>query len=207
MQKIMKLSWKIRALIIVAAAIIIAGGIFKYAQGSIELSFGDKETTCQKAVTKWENANPDQSNAKELFTGEPAKTHIKDSFFIHAKDFESDITKAVEGGANFSGHYTVAQWSCGDRCQRHAIVDLTTGKIVAFGIPSEAGVSTADQYSVLITNPKENLPTLADLNKAKPDALAYLLNLPREYYVLEERGATTTLKKICTENPFEGLAI
>lgn len=43
----------------------------------------------------------------------------------------SSIRAAVTRGANFAGHYTIADWGCGTGCAIYVIVDNRTGKIYA----------------------------------------------------------------------------
>ena len=192
--------------VILCAVILLAGGGYTYVNGYFSV-LTSKDTTCQKAVTRWEKANPQMTTARELFKGVPAPIDFKTTSFTKAKDFKTAIIEAVNDGPNLAGKYVVAQWSCGTSCQEHAVVDMESGTIIAYGIPSEAGISMSEKYAVLITNPRENLPSVKDFKKANPASQAYLLNIPREYYVLLENGTSTTFTRICTENPFEGVEI
>lgn len=205
MKYFMNLSLKAKTAIL-CVVILLAGGGYTYANGYFSALIS-KETTCQKAVTRWEKEHPEMTKPRELFSGVPAPVDFASSRFPKAKDFKTAIIASVNDGPDLAGKYAVAQWGCGTACQEHAVVDMESGNIIAYGIPSEAGVSMSDKYAVLIANPRENLPSAADFKKANAASQAYLLNLPREYYVLLENGTTTTFTKICTENPFEGFEI
>ena len=39
------------------------------------------------------------------------------------------IRDAAAGGANFSGHFTIASWGCGTGCLEFVIIDLRTGMV------------------------------------------------------------------------------
>jgi len=206
MQNFINLPRTAKIVLAALAALVLAEGLYiGYASGSL-FSFGNEdETTCQAVVTKWEKENPEIAGAKDVYTGEFAAVDYADKRFPKAKEYKTAINKAVEDGVDFAGHYAIAQWGCGTQCQEQAIVDVITGKIIAMGLPSEAGVGVHEQYSVLVTNPAQNLPKLADLEKATFDTFTMLMNIPREYYVLAKNGEQVYLKKICTENPYMGM--
>ncbi len=206
MKNFKKLSLKAKT-VVLCVLILLAGAAYFYANGKLAALTGGEDSTCQKAVTKWESENAYLTEAKTLFAGVAAPVNFASSRFPEAKGFKTEIIKAINDGPDLAGKYAVAQWACGTACQDHAVVNMETGDIVAFGFESEAGVSMSDHYNVLVTNPKQNLPSKADFNKANANSQAYLLNLPREYYILLENGTTTTFKKVCTENPFEGMGI
>ena len=45
------------------------------------------------------------------------------------RTFRSAITSAAAKGANFAGHYTIAEWGCGSGCMSIAVVDAVSGKV------------------------------------------------------------------------------
>ncbi len=209
MQNFTHLPLMAKVILVALLGIVLAEGIYiGYASGgflSSETASGD--TTCQAVVGKWEAENSTIASAKDVYTGTFAAVDYADKRFPKAKDYKEVIDAAVADGVDFAGHYAVAQWNCGTQCQEQAIIDVITGKIIAMGLPSEAGVGTHEQYSVLITNPAENLPKEADLKKANFEALTMLMNIPREYYVLAEGETSMYLKKLCTENPYSDISL
>ena len=206
MKNFTKLSLKAKT-VIICILILLAGAAYFYATGQLAALTASKDTTCQMAVTRWEKENPQMTTARTPFAGVAAPIDFAHTVSTSAKDHKAAIVAAVNDGPDLAGKYAVAQWSCGTACQEHAIVNMETGTIIAYGFPSEAGISMSDKYAVLVTNPSQNLPKKEDFRKANAASQAYLLNIPREYYVLLENGTTTTFKKICTENPFEGMGI
>ncbi len=194
-------------LVILAVVVLIEGAYIAYASSALFASEDASESTCQAVVGKWEKDNPEIAAAKEVYTGEAAEVDFDDARFPRAREQRTAITNAVKDGADFAGHYAVAQWGCGTQCQEQAVIDMKTGKIIAFGLPSEAGVGTHEQYSVLVTNPAQNMPKPEDLKRATFDTLTMLMNIPREYYVLANNGDQLYLKKLCTENPYSGVVI
>lgn len=94
--------------------------------------------------------------------------------FPAAQEFRTAIEEAVAQGPNFSGHYTVATWGCGTSCQGSAVVDNTTGEIVAWGIVSSYGLAYELESRLLVVNPPQELPS-------EPQPA-----LSTDYYLLEE---------------------
>ncbi len=199
--------WTVGLVVLAAVAAVEAGYISYITGGNIFSAVQGEESTCQLAVAKWERENPEAAAAKEIYTGAIAPVDYANPRFPRAKNYEKPIQAAIDDGIDFNGKYAIAEWGCGTQCQEHAIVDVSNGRIVSFGMKSEAGIDMHKQYPVLISNPRQNLPNPAQMQMATIDTLTYLLNIPREYYVLDDVSATTTFKKLCTENPFEGVGI
>lgn len=209
MQNFINLQRTAKIILAVVAAFLLTGGMYiGYASGGLFTVATDESlTSCQAVVGKWEEENPEIARAQEVYTGEFASVDYADKRFPKAKEYKEVIDTAVADGVDFAGHYAIAQWSCGNQCQEQAVVDVITGKLVAMGLPSEAGVGTHEQFAVLITNPSENLPKADELKKATFDTLTMLMNIPREYYVLAEGESSVYLKKLCTENPYTNVVI
>lgn len=181
-----------------------AGGLIVGFGGGAFGATAEAKSTCQKVVAQWEKAYPESAKPQVLFTGEPAAVKYAGSAFPGAVKYRTQLDAAVADGVDFAGKYAIAQWGCGTRCQEHAMIDVETGDIVAFGLPSEAGISVSAQHAVLVTNPRQNLPSNEQMQKAHFESVVTLTNIPREYYVLAHESGKTYLKKLCTENPFEG---
>jgi len=61
-----------------------------------------------------------------VFQSTPARPHIIEKRNL---EFRTAITDAAAKGANFAGHYTIAQWDCGSNCTSLVIVDEVSGKL------------------------------------------------------------------------------
>jgi hypothetical protein len=138
----------------------------------------------------------------QIYGGRVASLRIDDTF-PQATEFRSALSQALEGGVNFAGRYTVATWGCGTSCQRHAVIDTATGRVVAFGLESELGISHTPRSKVLILNPKESFPKPGETNMSYIEEVLTWSRIPREYYILVEDGREAHLEKFCTENPYD----
>lgn len=187
------------------AALVLAEGLYiNYVMGGAVFSIFSDATSCERVLEKWEEANPAWAEARALYTGAIAAVDYN-SNLSQAANFKTEIDEAVAAGPNFAGKYAVAQWSCGAGCQGHAVVNVESGKIIALGPQTEAGLGIAPESPIMITNPQENFPSISEMQKADLKTLTALANIPREYYVLVgDNDANVGLQKICTENPFEG---
>lgn len=140
----------------------------------------------------------------EYYEKSPAKVDF--SNVPEAAMFYTKITEASAAGPSFAGHFAIATWGCGTSCQDHAIVDVKTGRIVAYGLPSELGISYALNSRILVTNPISSLPRPNGIDMVKEEDLALsFARIPREYYELVEDDGTTYLSKICIESASEGV--
>ncbi len=116
----------------------------------------------------------DRYPAEGLFNGKPVPPDF--ASYPPAKNFRTVITNAEKNGPNFAGFYTLAEWGCGTSCQMHAIIDVRTGKIVAYNIPSAYGTSFRLNSRLLILNPSSALERMPDI---------YLNGIRTEYYELK----------------------
>jgi len=98
------------------------------------------------------------NNHLELFAKFPvedksSKTEVKLDLQSHplANSFRTQIREGLASGPNFAGHYTVVEIGCGTACQNQVIVDLHTGRIVAWEA-TETGASYRLDSSLLILN-------------------------------------------------------
>jgi hypothetical protein len=208
MQNFWDLSAGAKILLGVCAVVLIAEGLYiNYVMGSSAFDVFSGETSCERVLGKWEAENPAWATAAPIYTG-PAATVRYEGNLPQAGDFRAAIDEAVSKGPNFAGKYAVAQWSCGSNCQGHAVVNVESGKIITFGPQTDAGVGISPESRVLITNPRENFPSISEMQKADLATLTTLANIAREYYVLVgDSDSNAGLQRICAENPFEGIAI
>ena len=72
-----------------------------------------------------------------------------------ARQFQSVLTLAAQGGPNFAGHYTVAVWGCGTSCQSFAIIDVNSGAVEMGGFTLSVGAEYRRNSGLFITNPPE----------------------------------------------------
>jgi hypothetical protein len=70
--------------------------------------------------------NFDDYAVSNVFQGTPARPHIMEKQHL---EFRTAITEAAAKGANFAGHFTIAQWDCGSDCLSLVIIDETNGKL------------------------------------------------------------------------------
>jgi hypothetical protein len=68
----------------------------------------------------------DDYAVENVFQGTPARPHILEKQHL---EFRTAITDAAAKGANFAGHYAIAQWDCGSDCISLVIIDETDGRL------------------------------------------------------------------------------
>ena len=209
MQNFLNLSLGAKILLGILSVVVLAEGVYiNHVMGGNLTAPLAKKTSCERVLEKWEAANPAAAAPRSLYTGPIASIDYENTPLKQAANFKTAINDAVAKGPNFAGKFAVAQWGCGSNCQSHAVVNVESGKIIAFGPQTEAGIGVTQESNILITNPKENFPPIAEMQKAGLKQLADLANIPREYYVLVgDNDSNYGLQKICTENPFEGMGI
>jgi len=120
----------------------------------------------------------------EIYEGEISEPDFETN--QAALTFRTRIREGVREGTNFAGHYTVIEWGCGTGCQAHAVVDVKTGKIVSFGLPSVWGADYKIDSFLLVLNPYQNLPVPAG---------SYYEETKTSYYLM--RGGE--LRLVCQE--------
>jgi hypothetical protein len=209
MQNFMDLSLGAKVLLGILSVVVLAEGIYiNHVMGGNVAGVFTEKTSCERVLEKWEAENPEAAKDRDLYGGPIAPVDFVGTNLKQADNFKAAITEAVAKGPNFAGKYVVAQWGCGTGCQGHAVVNVESGKIIAFGPETRAGVGVSLESPIMITNPRENFPAIAEMQKADLVQLTSLANIPREYYVLVGDNDTNVgLQKICTENPFEGMGI
>lgn len=190
----------------VLSIVVVAEGVYiNYVMGGNLTGVFASKTSCERVLEKWEEANPELAKDRPLYEGAISSIDFVNTSLKQAVEFKTAINEAIAQGPNFAGKFVVAQWGCGTGCQGHAVVNVESGKIIAFGPETEAGIGVSLESPILITNPKDNFPPIAEMQKANLETLTSLANIPREYYVLVGSGDSNYgLQKICTQNPFEG---
>jgi hypothetical protein len=88
-------------------------------------------------------------------------------------------------GVNFAGHFSVVSWSCGKKCQEHAIVDAQTGRIIKTGLHSQYGADFKLNSLLLVLNPYSAI-------------LGPTSSIVTQYYLIVENDRVPELKLICS---------
>lgn len=176
------------------------GGVYKKSEDIQETVA--RPLTCDEIITRQEaRMSTSTSRATEVYAGAAATT-LDFSLHPEAEQSRSAIARALQGGANFAGRFSVASWECGTNCQNHAVTDVETGLVVAYGLQTEFNVSYSLDSTLLITNPRNNLPELPESQYETESMGLYLARLPREYFQLTHDALSNTryLVKLCVEN-------
>ena len=73
----------------------------------------------------------------QIFKGTPASPQFKTA---GQRLFRTRIRQGAAEGANFAGHYAIAQWGCGSNCVGLAVIDVQSGEVFdsPFGAPDTA---------------------------------------------------------------------
>lgn len=177
--------------VVVGVAVLIAGGVYVLLRDPSGRSASAVEPlSCADIVEEI------AIDAGRRFDGALAPVLFDAARHPEHLQFETAIRRGAAEGVDFAGHYAVASWGCGTECQRHAVVDSITGRIVAFGLTSQIGVAHRASSTLLTTNPLEHLemPLSPELSQRYGD-------MERSYYNMRNGK----LSLICTEAVTAGL--
>jgi hypothetical protein len=180
------------------------GGISKKAADIQKVQ--TRALTCEEVIKRQEARRASSTDSKlTVYTGERA-TVPDFSIFPDAREHRQEITKALADGATFAGKFAVATMSCGNNCESHAVIDIGSGLVVAYGIPTEYGVKYSLDSSVMVTNPVKNLPPLPGNNYEAETMGLSIARLPREYYQLttDALSGSQYLVRQCVESSATG---
>ena len=67
---------------------------------------------------------------EDLYKGDIAEVNFES--FPKAGTFYTRITESIKTGANFAGHYFIADWGCGTDCVGYAVIDVISGEIIEY---------------------------------------------------------------------------
>lgn len=175
----------------------------------VEVAAGTGRTTCEFLVDWYMSSSTDARAAKSVrqFTGKPMSVLFDDAAYPATAEFRTKIEEAASNGADFAGRFAVAEWGCGTQCQDHAVIDISTGKIVHFGLQTDFGVYYDVGSPILITNPRAAMPV--DWNDGAPglDDAMRAAKFERRFYMLSERGGAPRLELLCVESGAEAYPI
>ncbi len=106
---------------------------------------------------------------EETFSGTPAPVNFS-TYDVPAENKQALIDGA-KLGPNFAGRYTVVKDGCGAGC--HVILDAKTGRIIVYGVNSSYGIEFRKDSSLMIINPKNQLPAALSAEEKKSLATEY----------------------------------
>lgn len=147
----------IKKLLFLALAIIIIIVLFVFGYHKSNTQSNSKvseENTCVKSLS--EKSKPitfGEYPVKEVYTGKSAELDLNSGFI--AKRFRSYFKGALSQGANFAGHYAVAEWGFTGVGNEMGIVDVQTGKAYVFPYVAEVEFSYNKDSNLLIVDPVE----------------------------------------------------
>lgn len=165
-----------------------------------------KALTCTEVLERQEaRLSTSTDNGIEVYEGTYA-TEPNYSIFKEAEEYDRIITEALKRGPSFAGRFAVAEWGCGSSCQQHAVVDVETGLVVAYGLQTEFGVTYDLESTLLVTNPVAKLPELPNSEYETESLALSVARVPREYYRLttDALSGTQYLVRLCVESTSVG---
>lgn len=80
------------------------------------------------------NEFPKFENYIEVVTNKKLDSVDLDSNKMAKEEMERELLAATGSGVNFGGKYVVVNHECGLGCQKHALVDVNTTKIIQYGL-------------------------------------------------------------------------
>ncbi|KKS30848.1 MAG: hypothetical protein UV60_C0002G0033 [Parcubacteria group bacterium GW2011_GWA2_43_11] len=180
------------------------GGVYKR---SNELqAVQSKAITCTDVIERQEQRLASTTDsALSVYTGTYA-TEPDFAIFKEASEHKRTLSEALKRGPTFAGRFTVAEWGCGSNCQQHAVMDVESGLVVAYGPQTEYGVKYSLDSTLLITNPKDGLPPLPDSDYETENFALSIARVPREYYRLttDALSGSQYLVRLCVESSATG---
>lgn len=180
------------------------GGVTKKSE-EIKVVYS-KSLTCDEVLKRQQARQATSTDALLVPYAGTRATEPDFSIFPEAEKYKTIITVALRGGVDFAGRFAVVEWECGTNCQDHAVVDVETGQVVAFGLETEFGVSFSRDSTLLVTNPVENMPELSDNPYEMETTALSIARLPREYFRLTHDVLSNTryLVRECVESSATG---
>jgi len=180
------------------------GGVYKR---SIEIQpVQSKALACRDVLERGEIRRGTSTDSKIVYyEGAPA-SEPDFSIFEEAEEHRSVISAALRKGPNFAGKFAVSEWGCGASCQGHAVIDVESGLVVAYGLQTEYGIDYSLDSTLLVTNPIDTLPELPQTVYEVESLALSIARVPREYYRLttDALSGTQYMVRECVESAFAG---
>jgi ankyrin repeat protein len=138
----------------------------------------------------WQKDRPPQFAdfpVHRVYRGKPAPIDFNGNPW--ARTYRTRLKQAASCGANFAGHYTVAEWGCGSSCQSINFIDARDGAVID-GISADRGADYRLDSELFIENPADG-----------EDALAYeddpVDSISVDYYVMRDGRLTLIYSQAC----------
>jgi hypothetical protein len=180
------------------------GGVYKRSEEIRPVQ--SRALSCKEVLELGDVRRGTSTDSKIVYyEGEPA-AELDLSIFPEAEAHQSVIRAALRKGPNFAGSFSVAEWGCGASCQGHAVTDVETGLVVAYGLQTEYGITFALDSTLMVTNPIETLPELPQTRYETESLALAIARVPREYYLLttDALSGTQYMVRECVESAFAG---
>lgn len=180
------------------------GGVYKR-PGDLQ-AVQTKALTCEEVLSRKKTRFGTTSiSSVERYDG-PVATDPDFSIFKEGEQQRQVIQAALKKGPTFAGKFTVAEWGCGSNCQEHAIVNVETGLVIAYGLQTEFGVEYTLEDTLFVTNPVGKLPPLSDSAFETETTALAIAKVAREYFHLttDALSGSQYLVRACVENSATG---
>lgn len=89
---------------------------------------------------------------EKIESGKLVKVDV-DSNTMAREEMKSELLSATGSAVNFAGKYILVNHECGDKCQKHAIIDPNTSKILVYGLQTTGGFIFKTDSRLIMTNP------------------------------------------------------
>jgi hypothetical protein len=177
------------------------GGIYKDARSVVQKGTA---LTCDTVLARisTRHATSTDPTTRIASSTEERATSLDFSLFPQAKDHETPLKEALEKGAVFAGKFAVASWECGSLCKRYAVVDVATGRVIAYDVSAQYGATFSLESPVFITDAKENIPPLPESEYEAESVALSLARTSRNFYLLtrDALSGTDYLERVCVES-------
>ncbi|MBI5358253.1 hypothetical protein HZB69_01325 [Candidatus Amesbacteria bacterium] len=68
------------------------------------------------------------------------------------EEMEAELLSATGSAVNFAGKYTIVNHECGLGCQKHAVIDQVTSKIIFYGLQTDKLLKSRVNSSLVIAD-------------------------------------------------------
>jgi hypothetical protein len=140
-------------------AILFISGISLFAYSKLSKNTDSEalaESLCvQRLSERTKPATFEEYPIEEMYAGESAELDMNSSFI--ARRFRTYFKDALAQGANFAGHYAIAEWGFTGLGREMGVVDVQTGKAYVFPYVAETNFSYEKDSNLLIVDPIESI--------------------------------------------------
>ena len=100
----------------------------------------------------------EQFPAGPAYKGKPAEPVLRTA---RQRTFRTRIVEAAKEGANFAGHYRIAEWGCGAGCVAFAFIDVKSGAVYDAPFSGLAWSAAPLRYEGTISSTADDFRSLA----------------------------------------------